>query len=196
MTIHVPIGFMNVTYRFSLTGDLEPMTVAMGVSIDTLLDVTEVADEAFAAATESGMPFAAASMLAGWQFLGTTAALSDGAGSIIAEHNEVVFGTIAAAALPNNCTHLVQKRTANGGRSQRGRMYPPAFHVGESSISQNGGFIETYPTIQALYTDWLARLYVGGLDPVLFHSAIDQTPTPITTLVLDTRIATQRRRLR
>lgn len=196
MSIIIPAGYTNVAYRFTLTGDLEQMMVAMGVSNGTSFDVEQVAAEAHTIASAAGNPFAPDSMLSGWRFVGTTATRGTSEDPLVAEYNEVVDGTIAAAPLPNNCAHLVSKRTNLGGRQHRGRMYPPAFHLGESSITPNGTFVENLNTIQALYTSWWGDLVAGDLTPVLFHSAIGVTPTVVTSLILDSRIATQRRRLR
>lgn len=196
MTIIIPPGYTNVAYRFSLTGDLEEMMISLGVYAGSALSVAEIAETAYTVAAFVGNPFHSESMLAGWTFKGTTATQGTAGDPLVAEWNQLTAGNIQAAGLPNNCAHLVSKRTALGGRANRGRMYPPAFHLGESSITPNGTFVENLATVQSYYTEWFIDLVGADMIPVLFHSAIGATPTVIQSLQVDSRIATQRRRLR
>jgi hypothetical protein len=73
---------------------------------------------------------------------------------------------------------------------------PPAFY-GESGFDGNGSFIGAgQARIQADLTNLLDRLEVEEVPMRLFHNDPDTGPDEVTGLVLNGRIATQRRRLR
>lgn len=102
-------------------------------------------------------------------------------------------GNVASMA-PPNVSFLVRKVTAMGGRANRGRMYLPG--VPESLVGNDGTLDSTFVTNQAtVATNFLSRLSAEVLAPVILHNSV-QTPTLITQLVMEPRVATQRRRLR
>lgn len=101
-------------------------------------------------------------------------------------------------ALPSNCAMLVRKRTGVNGRRGRGRFYVPG--VAEGTVDANG--IVATATQEA----WQERCDVfltqlSALTPmVVLHNAegasIPIAPTPVTQLTVESKIATQRKRLR
>jgi hypothetical protein len=120
------------------------------------------------------------------------------------------------AVLPQNCAMLIKKKTAKAGRRNSGRMYIPSGYMAEADVSNNGSIATA--SLQA-YQNW-ANGFLGNMtDPIavppapatsfilsLLHSepTDDQgnvtgpapIPTDITSLVVDSRIATMRTRLR
>lgn len=97
---------------------------------------------------------------------------------------------------PGTCI-LVHKRTAFGGRSGRGRMYLPLPQ--DLGVNENGTLTTTYLTnLQSQVDAFANALENDALNPVLLHNpgAPLSVPTPITDWVVDSRIATQRRRNR
>ncbi len=90
---------------------------------------------------------------------------------------------------------LVKKVTAGGGRQQRGRMFLPI--VGEAN-TDSGGMLSTASrnAWQTAVTGWLNDLALRNVPMVLLHNQVEIVPTPVTALVVDPRVATQRRRLR
>lgn len=196
MTLFVPPGYKTCAYRFRVTGDLDEMVVTLGIGIDSLLDGQEAAEAAFLAITDTGRPCAPNEMLSGWSCVGTTVSEMTESGSLIYEHNGSSAGTVAAGGLPQNCCLLVHKRTGVGGRQHRGRMFFPCFNIGESSITNTGTFVEAHAEIQTMFSGWRSAMVALDLEPVLFHTNVSITPTPITAFIVDPTIATQRRRLR
>jgi hypothetical protein len=109
------------------------------------------------------------------------------------------FGTGGSAIV--NTAVLVQKRTALGGRRNRGRFYIPAPDI-SGSVSVAG----VLPSGEL--GEWQARadefelLINGGVDPApegtlaLLHATGSPAATPITNLTVASKVATQRRRLR
>lgn len=116
-------------------------------------------------------------------------------------------GTGGASIVPVNCAVLIRKRTGFAGRRNRGRMYVP----GISEVDVNGpGVIGStavagwQTAVNSFYSD------ISAYGPVIVHSVICEQgeqghtgahspvpgpPTPILSLEVDDRIATQRRRL-
>jgi hypothetical protein len=103
-------------------------------------------------------------------------------------------GTNGGHAAPPNVSYLVTKNTALGGRKGRGRCYVPG--VPEVAL-QDGGAVEGafVATLQGFFTDWGGAMVLASKPLHLLHG--DATsPTAIDSLVVQSRFATQRRRLR
>lgn len=109
-------------------------------------------------------------------------------------------GAVSGDFLPQNNACLIRKRTALGGRKNRGRMYVP-YVLPEGNVDNSGIIAGTRVTaIQTAADDFQDDLLAGDPGPsipmVVLHSVSTDTPTPITTLEVDNLLATQRRRLR
>lgn len=90
---------------------------------------------------------------------------------------------------------LVKKSTGVGGRKNSGRLYLPG--VSENEIGPSGVLSSsTMSSIQGQVTDFLSELAIRSIGMTLLHSVAGATPTPITQLVVDSIVATQRRRQR
>lgn len=92
---------------------------------------------------------------------------------------------------------LVTKQTALGGRQGRGRFYLP----GASSAKLNPSGLWDASWLVSAQADadaWLADMLSADIPPVLLHSegSSDTTPEPITSLSVQGRVASQRRRNR
>lgn len=110
------------------------------------------------------------------------------------EYAQDIAGPASVGVAPPNVTFLVRKRTALGGRANRGRLFLPG--VAEAAV-QNGGEIAagTIAALQTACNDWLAGLTTLQMPMVLLHNA-SSDPTDVSQLVVDSTAATQRRRLR
>ena len=106
-------------------------------------------------------------------------------------------GTAAAGSAAPNTAVLVRKVTALGGHAGRGRMFIPG--ILETQVGSNG-FIT--PSALTGWQDELDNFFTfmeaSDLPPVVLHSEGSplSTPTEIVQLIVDPRVATQRRRLR
>ncbi len=90
---------------------------------------------------------------------------------------------------------LVKKVTAGGGRQQRGRMFLPM--VAESQTDAGGVLTGgTRAAFQAAVEAFRLDLVARNVPMVLLHNQPEIIPTPVTGLVVDLKVATQRRRLR
>lgn len=107
-------------------------------------------------------------------------------------------GGTSGAPLEPAVAVLVQKVTAHGGRSGRGRFFLPGFL---DSISTSGGVIggTELTALQTDVTAFLNDLSAFGGGPVVLHAPGPHggdSPWPITNLVVSSQVATQRRRNR
>lgn len=108
----------------------------------------------------------------------------------------------AVDTLPPNTAWLLQKRTALAGRAFRGRTYFPA--VDQAAADDAGFLVQVFrDAYQLAANGWLFDIATVGT-PVLIHSCfhavtepvcVAPAPTPTTSHVVDSRVATQRRRL-
>lgn len=196
----IPVGYAEVTFRLHRIGAIRDSTWALGVNWAGagVRTAQEIADDWDGFATAAGRPYAAGNMLDSWQYLGTSVTLMDDTGPLIAKHDHVITGTLTspAVAMAPNCAILLRKRTALGGRRNRGRAYIPPVFPSEGSVDAAGVIAGASLTaIQGFYDS----MFTGSLlnyDRVLFHNEAPFTPTPINLLQFDGLIATQRRRLR
>lgn len=113
-------------------------------------------------------------------------------------------GSEAASMLPPNVALLVKKNTSLGGRRGRGRLYMPWVlqEAGANDIGTIDG--ASLAARQANATAMLASLTsepVTGIETpmVLLHDSsgagVEPPPTVVTSLLVDSRVATQRRRM-
>lgn len=109
-------------------------------------------------------------------------------------HDGVVVGGISEATASVNTALLVQKRTALGGRANRGRFYLPG--VPEAQVDGDGLIPSTYrASVETAVDGFLADIVAEGMNMVILHN-VSPTPTIVTSLTVDEYAATQRRRMR
>lgn len=194
MTLVIPVGFAQIAYQFALEGDPEVMISTIGMDLDGVTGLPAgaagVADEAFQNA------FPAADFYTAWRYLGVRVLIGqDGGPPVVVELPASVDGLQEPGTPPQNCAVLLRKQTGLGGRSGRGRMFLPPFNLAETNVASNGLLDSDYRSdMQAAVNTWM-----GDFSPVLLHDSAtpgSPAPTPITSVVVDQRIATQRRRLR
>jgi hypothetical protein len=189
----IPEGFALAAYQFSLALDPEVMVTTIGTEMGVSADWQDRAD---VLADDFIAGFPAANILVGYSFLGVKLYAGHGAGpTTIYEAPRNIVGTNAGPPMPSNCAFLVRKRTASAGRAHQGRMYFPACLLGEDSVNPNGVMGGAQVAViqgridAALLGDYFVILHdeltPGGL-----------APTPINNLIVDSQIATQRRRMR
>jgi hypothetical protein len=198
----IPPGYAQILHSISLIGDAEPMAVTYGVQLTTGAAFT---DQANAQSLHTKFITAFDTQISNQYSLeSTTLRRPDGETPTdptfvgIHTQKEVFNGT--DNPLPQNCAWLIQKRSGLGGRRRRGRMYMPA--PAETVVGATG--IITAASVTAMQTQmntWLASIAADNAfeGMVILHSSgvsAVPTPTPVSQLVVDSRIATQRRRLR
>lgn len=198
MTIVIPEGFANCTMITTVAGRTRPLTTSIGVLPQPGFpkDATEIADSVYAVCTGSGKPWDNGRMIDDFTFQGVSVTQTVGGLPVIGQHIEPSVGTAVSASMPVNCSVLVKKNTALGGRKNRGRCYVGPFNLGEGTVDQIGIIDPSQVTTLGLeWDDFLIGIHDQDLLAILFHSDAT-TPTEITSFSVESQIATQRRRLR
>lgn len=113
-----------------------------------------------------------------------------------AEFASGLTGAAAGSATPPNVGLLVNKVTALGGRRNRGRSFWPAFT--EADVDPSGFIAPLYLTfLQARATAFLNQISTAGANMVVLHSESSLgAPPTVSNYEVQSRVATQRRRLR
>lgn len=196
MGVLIPVGYGQCTFHFSQTGVVKEQTWSCGYNWSGSPDPSAHAEEISGFFTDPLAPFLAAHMLSEFKYLGTSTTEVDESGPLLGVFGTTVTGTRSGGTLPPNCSVLLSKATALGGRKNRGRIFSPAVNFDETLVSSGGVLESTGVGLyggywQNSFDSWIA----SDIPPVLLHSEAG-TPTPITGVNMQSLIATQRRRLR
>jgi len=190
----IPVGYSQVNLKF--TGTLYPTGAEVTYGIE---DNGSVSPENTAEAI--GDIWAAANlaprMTDGCDLVAILVKQGPDATGASAEIGYSIAGTGSGDGSPPNTAILVRKVTELGGRAGRGRMFMPG--VSETD-AQGGGNLdsEERSNWQTVLDEVLAEHATAEIPWVVLHGAGSplSTPTPIVALTVDSRLATQRRRLR
>lgn len=189
----IPTGYLEATYVWQQTGIQREMVNVMGhdvpvgitnpdVMATALFDIWNLALKAQQAAT--------------FIFQRVEVRVGNDGDPLLGEFTGSVFGAGSINALPVNTSVLVTKRTAVGGRKNRGRMFLPGF-CDEASVGPSGLMsVPELNSISAACIQWYDDLIAAGYVPYILHDDPDDEPTQITGLQVQQLLATQRRRLR
>jgi hypothetical protein len=191
--MHIPTGYSQVNLRFTgisiPTGAECVFGVQPGNPPTNPIDIANAVNTALINSVFSGMYTSDATI-----------------SSILVKNGPVDTGPFAVLTTTRTGTNgadsnvpqvatLVRKGTAFGGRSGRGRMFIPS---PVASGFDDAGVID--PSFLAganiIVDDFLTELDTAGVPMVLLHTNPVLTPYTVTSLTVDTRAATQRRRLR
>lgn len=193
MTV-IPLGFAQINWQF--TGDQLPLgaEVTMGCDVSSFSGSAQTAAAAASLAWRSNvMPV----LNQGTVLVNTHVKFGPAATGEAGDDSTTLAGTGANPGMTPNVTLLVHKRTLFGGRAGRGRMFVPGLQ--ESSVDEKGILDSgTVTAAQTAFDGLLSDLGTSLLIPVLLHGAASPItiPSTITDLVVDAKVATQRRRLR
>lgn len=197
MGVIIPEGYAQLDFRFQLSGKPDPYIFSIGVddfSSGAGLD-TDV-DALLTTLVSTGHLLNPAKFIGWYTFIGCRATEMTVSGPVVHEYPRSVTGTLAKNPCPPNTALLVRKNTAGGGRRNRGRMFMPPAWIGEEDIGPLGNIdASDLSDFQTLMGGFMTDIGAAGLVPVLLHSD-GGTPTVVTSLAVQSTVATQRRRLR
>lgn len=203
----IPVGSVAFFIRYNLTGDNEPMYNYIGYN-PIVHEATDVTTARINAAQAAWWTMIAAEMSAQWS-VGPCHCLigQDGGPPLQISGNTVTAaGTASGESVPQNCALLVKKVGTATGRKNSGRMFIPGLN--EAHVNSAGAVTSA---AQALWQTDVNELMAGGTVPdalfgsessgdvtVGFHAVEDPDSFQfeIGALVVQSVIATQRRRLR
>jgi hypothetical protein len=188
----IPVGFAQVNLKFTGVPHPTGAEVTFGVGGGAgALSATEIADAVADAVSSSGI-------MANFDSNSTITSIGVKKGpNSNGPYGEVLTnipGSVTSTAQPPNTALLVTKNTNLGGRQGRGRLYWPA--LGANQVLEGGQINpSTAVAMQADFDSFFGKLQVANLPLTLLH-ADTLVPTTITSLTVQGRAATQRRRLR
>lgn len=206
MPLVIPPGTFQVKLRWGLASDPEEMISTIAVR-DADNDDRETLQVAKAVADSWAGAWGPANLVSGYTFLGCDAIKGTGGGAPeVASYDNPIAGTAVNPCPPSNCSVLLKKKTAMGGRQNTGRMFLPAGYLTEIAVGALGdlaaGALTAFADNAAQFLENLTDSTPGVINeltnfvPQLLHSNPLTDPTPITSLVPDRLIATQRQRMR
>lgn len=188
----VPLGFAAARIPFVHVSD--PGTygvVTFGVFPNTLTDPVGLADDVFACYVATMHGRLDNSFRAGPVQL----SIGTPSGDLTVEGANSAVGVRSDEMEAPNVALLIQKRTALGGRQNRGRFFWP-FMLSQDDLSETGNLSGTALSDTQDEADaFLAALDAAEVPMVLFHRGSSDT-TDVNQLLVEPRAATQRRRLR
>lgn len=202
MALVIPQGYAQCSIEITNSGDPQPWYVTHGIDVTGVGGDYIVAGENVAGAFgEAWGTFLRPSSRVTGVYL--TIGSDGGNYTLYVTPSVAIVGTSTAEKLPQNCAYLVQKITTRPGRAGKGRCFLPGI-APETSVDDVGVLTSgAITSAQASCDEWLEGLDGGysavSTPMVLLHNAGipgGSTPTPVTALRIDSRIATQRRRLR
>lgn len=187
----IPVGFAQCRIPFVGAAAETYGVVTFGVDQAIDMDGLEVAEAVWEAFEGSMLSRLDSSFTAGpvQVSIGTSAGdlSSEGTSSALGPRNDQVEAP--------NVAMLIQKRTALGGRKNRGRNFWP-FMLSQDDVTEFGALSSVARADSQDAADaFLGALATNSVPMVLFHSD-ESVPTLVTALVVEGRAATQRRRLR
>jgi hypothetical protein len=187
----IPVFFAQVNLVFTGPGLPGRAEVTFGVANSTAMDASTIAAAVFNSAVTADFCHDLHNSV------GITSIIVKKGPNATGEQVEVtdaIPGEALGTAGPANTAFLVRKVTGEGGAKQRGRWFLPG--VPAEAIS-SGQFVSTaYATdLETKMTSFLSQLDDHDIPMVLLHGGAD-APTPVNYLLVQSRLATQRRRLR
>lgn len=190
----IPDGFAQVNFHFEGAGLFYPAECTIGLDVTASSDSPEEIAEILADAWEAEINPSLTNVVTLTEVTVKFGPDVTGpSGSWSGAHQ----GNVSTSGASPAVTYLVKKGTAFGGRAGRGRMYVPG--VPEAQVGSDGDLDDTWvANMTTGFSDWAAVAVANNLGLVLLHQPGSPlaTPTPITSLQVDGRVATQRRRNR
>lgn len=198
MATIIPVGFAHIIQPYRLAAASKDFSVTyaveLGPSPRPLQTIVDEADARFRAVwrpiTDSSFTFQPAEMYA---------RIDSGPLSLVISTVAPQAGSTAKNSPPPQVAVVVRKRTSRVGRNQRGRVYLPGL-LDETAVDEAGVIqASAVTTFQNAANLWLSTQNASPEDMVLLHQKSEEpplpAPTPITQLVIQPIVRTQRRRL-
>lgn len=189
---------IKVTFVFSIGG--KEVTISIYVTTPSGVDLTDL--ENAVAIGESWWNDQLRGLVATGVTLLAIRALDvsvENGQQVVNNNIETPAGLVAGDAMPNNVALVFSLRTGFVGRSFRGRFYIPG--LAESAVSGNNIVSGTLTYAQQVGTALVTLFAAGGLTVVVASyvaNGVQRTTavaTPVQTVLINTRVDTQRRRL-
>lgn len=194
----IPPGFAAVALEMRLAGFSRSAFITYGVENEAALTDPVAIAQAQLTALSSGGGFLTQLDNSVTMASATIRLGQDGGEPLVGVATGVLTGALTSNSPSANVALLVHKRTAVGGRRNRGRFFIP-WYVSEGDVGEDGVIVGTGVTAkQNAMNSWRIALGAAAFPMVVLHSVGNTAPgvpTPVSALQVDPLIATQRRRL-
>lgn len=190
----IPAGAAQVNLKFTGSATPNGAQMTFGVAATEISNVNTIAVKIHEALDESSFMGNVSSTTAITSILVKMGPNETGP---MYELGVSVPGEVGSTAVPPNVSVLIRKTTNQGGRKGQGRFFLPA--LPENSVNEAGiitpAFVSDINTCMAAF---LANLVGESMPMVLLHSTDgpNTLPLAVQSLVCQSKVATQRRRLR
>lgn len=193
--LEIPAGFGACTVIVGVAGRTKPFTTSFGYNLPAGAEV----DNTILLNTcliGSDHPFDHANMATAYTYLGISVRQQGDVAQYAFDFPQSITGTQSILPPSSNCSILVKKTSGIVGKKNRGRMYVPPFNVTEADIDPRGIVTPAErDAMQVFYSNMLDDLAAADLNMVILHHGAG-APTPVTQLLVEGLLATQRRRMR
>lgn len=191
----IPDGYGLIVHEFGYPNAAGSMVVTEGVALDGILTEGNV-DNIRSAFQLNVVVLLGANL----DYLSTTAYVGDvGGGSLVVQSTaEAAGGGRSGDGLTTNTAILVSKSTGLGGRKNKGRLFLPgctANMQGSANLLDTTFQNSLQAGLDEYFDDLTTTASTGVVVPVILH-ADASSPTSVGSYVVQTRLATQRGRLR
>lgn len=202
----IPEGYGLATMKWAVLNRTNPISTTIGFTkgSDSVV-LGDLCNQIFLNLSHTGGPCAANHMLSVFTFLGVSCIYNNAGSFIGAESDEApIIGTETGDdPLMIGNSLIVQKKTGFIGRQYRGRMYFPYMAGVEATVDYLGNLSPTAVSFIGASFVVFAEQVSDSADvwiPNLLHHVPKAgevpSPTPITSFVMESKVGTQRRRLR
>lgn len=188
MTINIPTGYAQATINYSGPTVTGKAATVLGFSLGE-----EGTLEGLCTAIEAAYN----TNLAPWLHTAFTVTSVRAIDNVnVHEKSMSIDGIRTGDLAPPNVALLTKKTTALRGRKFRGRNYWPGL-MKDDNIEDDGTLIGGYVNqLNDAFAGFNGDLNMLGYFPVILHNDAEVPPTPVTGGGVESRVATQRRRLR
>jgi hypothetical protein len=189
MTVDIPANFAQATLNYTPLGAGRPMATVIGFNLDeegSYEALPNVIHQAFEDNLQNR--FSTFCTMTGVEVITDLNKAISGLAPVV--------GGNADAELVANTSILVKMGTNFRGHKFAGRNYWPAM-VDETHVGGSGLIDGTYlASLQGDFEAFFGDIQAAGNSPYILHSNKITPPTAVTHVVVDSKVATQRRRLR
>jgi len=187
----IPTGYAHILIPFAHPDTARKAVITFGVDFDpSLLSPNDIANAVWAAFHPTVRDVVDSQVQLG----PVIASAGFGGDPVTGEGDDDDAGAVGMASIPANGALLVRKRSILGGKKNRGRYYIP-WCLEESDVGELGQLATiTRSDHQAVQDSFLTALSTEGVPMVILHDGVG-TPTPVSSLQVDSKIGTQRLRL-
>jgi hypothetical protein len=187
----VPSGFASVTVPHVHSGFPRAAAITFGVEIGSSI----TAPDDVAVAVQTSLAAHYIERIDSAVLVGPTEVQANfGAGTLPGTATTGNQGTLDTASPPPNVAVLVSKRTTTPGREGRGRFFMP-WAISKNDVDEVGSLDGTQRTnINNVLDALVLELADNDVAMCVLHNG-SGAPSLVTSLVVDSRVATQRKRI-